>query len=183
MLQASLPRTAPNAIVSRRSVVRRPRERPPRAVARLVPVTRLISVARPVKVSVVTPGIIARTIGTRRGSRRHARFLALRLRSRRRIGRDCYCIVERLSRERLLYCYGGSLGERGCTGRRLRCRGRGKLAWLRTGRRPGCGCWWSFLFSGIFRFRTRFDLLQLSRLLRRDRRRAGCQWPPGVWRH
>src|SRR6516164_5475231 len=113
LAQAGLPRTAPNAIVSRQSVVRRPRERPPRAVARLVPVTRLISVARPVKVSVVTPGIIARTIGTRRGSRRHARFLALRLRSRRGIGRDCYCIVERLSRERLLYC--GSLGERGGT--------------------------------------------------------------------
>ena len=66
---------------------------------------------------------------------------------------------------------------------RPRRRGRGKLAWQRTGRRPGCGCWWRFLFSGIFRFRRRFDLLRLSRLLRRDRRRAGCQWPPGVWRH
>ena len=96
---------------SRRSVVWRPRERPPRAVARLVPVPWLISIARPVKVSVVTPGIIARSIGTRRGSRRRARFLALRLRSRRRgIGRDCCCIVERLSRERILHC--GSLADR-----------------------------------------------------------------------
>ena len=93
---------------SRRSVVWRPRERPPRAVARLVPVARLISIARVVKVPVVTPGIIARSIGTPCGSRRHARFLALRLRSRRGIGLDCCCIVERLSRERLLHC-GSSL--------------------------------------------------------------------------
>jgi hypothetical protein len=140
-------RTAPNAGVSPRSVVRRPRERPPRTVVRLVPVPRLISVARPVKVSVVTPSIIARTIGTRHGSRRHARFLALRLRSRRGIGR--YCIVKRLSRERLLYC--GSLGERGSTGRRLRCRGRGKLAWLQTGRRPGCRRGWTFFVRRNFR--------------------------------
>ena len=75
------------SLSSRRSVVRRPRERPPRAVARLVPVPRLISVARPVK---VPWGIVARSIGTRRGSRRHARFLGLRLRDRRGVGRDCY---------------------------------------------------------------------------------------------
>jgi len=38
------------------------------------------------------------------------------------------------------------------------------------------------LFSGILRFRRRFDLLRLSRLLRRDRG-ARCHWPRGVWRH
>lgn len=152
-----------NQTASRRSVVWRPRERPPRAVARLVPVPWFISIARPVKVPVVTPGIIARSTGTRRGSPRHARFLTLRLRSRRAIRRDCYCIVERLSRGRVLHR--GSLGEHGSTGRTLRRRGRGKLARLWTGRRRG----WSFLFSGILRFRRQFDLLRLSRLLRRDR--------------
>ena len=90
------------------------------------------------------------------------------------------CIIERLSRERILHC--GSLGERGCIGRTLRRRGRGKLAWLRKGRRPGREPWWSFLFSGILRLRRRFDLLRLSRLLRRDRR-AGCHRPRGVWRN
>jgi hypothetical protein len=48
------------------SVIRRQREGAPRPVARLVPVIRLISIARPVKVFAVTPGIIARSIGTRR---------------------------------------------------------------------------------------------------------------------
>jgi hypothetical protein len=139
------PKTPPSAVVSQRSVVRRPPERPPRAVARLVPVPRLISVARPVKVPFVTPGIIARSIRTRRGSRRHARFLALGLRSRRGIGRGRYCIVEGRSRGRILDW--GSLGERGSAGRTLRCRGRDKLAWLRMDRRPRL----SFLFSGILR--------------------------------
>ena len=148
--------------------------------ARLVPIPRLISVARLVKVPFVSTGIIARSIGTRRGSRRHARFLALRLRSRRRIGPGRYAIVERLSRKRLRHC--GSLGKRGSTGRTLQCRGRGKLAWLRMDRRPGRGPWWSFLFSGILRLRRRFDLPRLSGLLRRDRR-VRCHWPPGVWRH
>src|SRR6478735_5760647 len=86
-IEAEQNRRLAESLSSRRSVVRRPRERPPRAVARLVPVPRLISVARPVKVPWVTPGIIARSIRTRRGSRRHARFLALGLRSRRGIGR------------------------------------------------------------------------------------------------
>ena len=148
VLQPSLPKTPPSAVVSQRSVVRRPPERPPRAVARLVPVPRLISVARPVKVPFVTPGIIARSIRTRRGSRRHARFLALGLRSRRGIGRGRYCIVEGRSRGRILDR--GSLGERGSAGRTLRCRGRDKLAWLRMDRRPRL----SFLFSGILRQST-----------------------------
>src|SRR6516162_9710861 len=56
-------RSSADQTASRRSVVWRPRERPPRAVARLVPVARLISIARLVKVPVVTPGIIARSIG------------------------------------------------------------------------------------------------------------------------
>ena len=125
---------------SPRSVVRRPRERSPRAVARLVPVPRLIAVARPVKVPFVTPGIIARSIGTRRGSRRFARFFALRLRSR--IDRDRYCIVERRSRVRLLRC--GSLGEGGSIDRTLRRRGRGKLGELRTGCQPAAGAGGAF---------------------------------------
>ena len=96
-----------------RLVVRRPRGRSPRAVARLVPVPRLISVGRTVKVSFVTPGIIiARSILARRGSRHHARFLALRLRSGRAVGRDRHCIVQRLSRGRLVH-RAGSLGKPG----------------------------------------------------------------------
>jgi hypothetical protein len=149
------------AIADQTASRRSPCERSPRTVAGLVPVPWLISIAGLVKVSVVTPAIIARSVGTRHDSRGGARFLALRFRSRRGIGRDCYSIGERLSREHILHC--GSLRERGCTGRTLRCRGRSKLDWLRTS--P-----WrarSFLFS-VLHFIGRFDLVRRRRLLRRD---------------
>ena len=159
---------------SRRSVVRRPRERPPRAVARLVPVPRLISVARPVKypgrhhsaehryAARFATSCAVSWIAAAGPARGRARPLLYRLRSEQRARPS-----PREPRRALQH------GSDAAPSRSF------NLAWLWTGR---AARGWSFLFSGILRFDRRFRLLRLRRLLRRDRG-ARCHWPLGVWRH